>query len=195
MRRILRIAVGQGGQPYAGVLGGNLRLLGSGSSVLHVALGPMRRILRIAAICQIGFSGAVGYSVHRQERPPKETIDVSGLPFLPPNPFHFDQGKWLRRIPTRVVLKLLEVGLELTDLHNELQCERGFQRKTLRTLALVSSKEDPKQPGAGTEARVLQDGCGNQGAGEQPARPGWLTGTFSGTWQCVHPLCPSYVIA
>jgi hypothetical protein len=138
-RRILRIAVGQGVQRYACVLGGNLRLLGSDSRILRARLGPMRNGLRItggrgvqrcagvlsgncgprssvnsiwhaaAAIGKMGFAGPASHLVHRQERLPKQLINVSGPPFLPHAKLHFDQGKRPRRIPQREVRRLFEV--------------------------------------------------------------------------------------
>ncbi len=61
-----------------------------------------------------------------------ETIDVPGLPFLPhPNPLRFDRGKWPRRIPPRVVLKLFDGGLELANGRPLRQPPRGIGRTAL----------------------------------------------------------------
>jgi hypothetical protein len=87
--------------------------------------------------------GPVCLSVNRQERLPKEIVDVPGL--LPySRTFHFDQRKWPRRVPSRVVLKLFDEGLELTHLHAERDRQHLLGRKILHTLALVFSEQDPK---------------------------------------------------
>jgi hypothetical protein len=76
---------------------------------------------------------------------PEETIDIPGLPFfLHPNPCHLDQAKWLRRIAPRVVLKLFDVVLKLTNIHAQGERQHLLGRKALNTLALIFGEEDPK---------------------------------------------------
>jgi hypothetical protein len=80
-----------------------------------------------------------------QEWPPKKIIDVPGLAvLLYKNQFHFDQGKWLRRIDPRIALKFFDEGLELTNLHAEGNREHLLGRITLRALAQVFGQHDPK---------------------------------------------------
>jgi len=86
------------------------------------AIGVVPTLRPCAENCALPFAKGVPsapfcHSVYRVDRLPKQIIDVAGLSFRP-KPLHFDQGEWLRRILLRVVLKPLDMALELADLHS-----------------------------------------------------------------------------
>jgi hypothetical protein len=88
------------------------------------------------------FCGPIWISANRRERP-EEFINVPGLSVvLHQDPLHFDQRRWLWRIPARVVRELFDIVFELTELHAEPARQRRFGRETLEALALVFGDQD-----------------------------------------------------